>query len=219
VTGDREYFNIDDTIPIYYYKDLIAYQLPFEFDSSNLTYHVKADSISEKHILTETRYNYFVYRNGSQTGMWYFSIDQLDSHKSLSVDSILKIKSKPENLQSIIFNSSDSLLNKMDIDNGFIEKFVPRSKTDESYCDTFLLYYSRSMRSIPFSLSPFLDSLTNTKLYKLKLVYNEMYSQQYSVTMPRRDIVYEIEPINSTTPHKIKGLFKRFIIDEMKLLN
>jgi hypothetical protein len=216
VQGDRQYFDFVSTIPIYYYQDLIVYQLPYTYDSTKVTYHIKADTISDEHVLTETRYNYFVYRQGSSIGIWYRSMEQLDSAKQLSIDSILKRVGPPTNLQSIIYSPNDSLVERTTLDNGntVIEKYIPKTKPDESYNDTTLLYYSKALKSIKFSLSPFFDSLTNTKLYKLRLAFNESYSPKYSITMPQRDIVYEIVKVDLANPIKLKSLFERFKQDE-----
>jgi hypothetical protein len=220
VQGDRQYFDFGDTTPIYYYQDLIIYQLPYTFDSSLVTYHVKADTISDKHILTETRYNYFVYRQGSRNGMWYKSLEQLDSTKQLFTDSILKRVGTPANLLSIFNSSNTSLIDRTTLDKGniVIDKYIPKTKPDESYNDTTLLYYSKILKPIKFSLSPFLDSLNNSKLYKLRLAYNETYSQKYSITMPQRDIVYEIVKLELTNLVKLKSLIERFKQNEKRLL-
>jgi len=216
VLGDKQYFDFGDTTTIYYYQDLIVYQLPYTFDSSKTIYHVKADTISDEHILTEKRYNYFIYRQGSPKGIWYRSIDYPDSNRLLPVDSILKIKSPPPNLQSLIYSSNDTLIETVSLNDIFIEKYIPKIKPDESYNDTTVFYYSKSMSSIKYSLSPFLDSLKNAKLYRLRLAFNETYSQKYSITMPQRDLVYEIVKLEFTNVNKMKLLIQRFKQDEMQ---
>lgn len=220
VQGDRQYIDFGDTTPIYYFEDLIVYKLPYTFDSSKMTYHIKADTISKEHILTETRYNYFVYKNGNSNGIWYKSIEQLDSNKILTVDSIIKRVGTPTNLQAIIYSPNDSLLESQSLDNGniLIEKYIPKTKPDDSYNDTTLLYYSKIMKPIPFSLSSFLDSLKNKKLYKLRLAYNEAFSETYSITMPKRDIIYEIREVNVDNIDTLKILLLRFRRDEKLLL-
>jgi hypothetical protein len=152
--------------------------------------------------------------------MWYRSVEQLDSNKIIPVDSILKRKVAPINLQSIIYSPNDTLIEKVILGKGgdYIDKYVPKTKPDESYNDTTLLYYSKAMKKIQFSLSPFLDSLNDSKLYKLRLAYNESYSQKYSITMPQRDIIYEIQQIKLANAEKLKPLFRRFREDEKRLL-
>lgn len=220
VQGDRQYIDFGDTTPIYYFQDLIIYKLPYTFDSSKMTYHIKTETISQEHILTETRYNYFVYKNGNNNGIWYRSIEQLDSNKTLTVDSILKRVGTPTNLQAIIFSPNDSLLESQSLDNGdiLIEKYIPKTKLDDSYNDTTLLYYSKTMKLIQFSLSPFLDSLKNKKLYKLRLAFNEVFSETYSITMPKRDIIYEIREMNVDNIDNLKILLLRFKRDEKLLM-
>lgn len=220
VQGDRQYIDFDDSIPIYYFQDLTIYKLPYTFDSSKLTYHIKADTISQEHIMTETRYNYFVSKKGNNNGIWYRSIEQLDSNKILAVDSIIKRIGIPTNLQAIIYSPNDSLLESQSLDNGniLIEKYIPKTKPDDSYNDTTLLYYSKTMKQIQFSLSPFLDSLKNKKLYKLRLAFNEAFSETYSITMPKRDIIYEIREVNVDNIDNLKILILRFRQDEKLLL-
>jgi len=142
VQGDRQYIDFGDTTPVYYFQDLIIYKLPYTFDSSMLTYHIKADTISQEHIMTETRYNYFAYKSGNKNGIWYRSIEQLDSNKILAVDSILKRIGTPTNLQAIIYSPNDSLLESQSLDNGniLIEKYIPKTKPDDTYNDTTLLF-------------------------------------------------------------------------------
>lgn len=219
VIGDKQVVDMGNTTPIYYYHDIIIYQLPYIFDSTKHTYHVKSDSISDENILTETRYNYFVYRSGSRYGIWYRSAES-DSNKRLSVDSALSTKGTPINLQSIIYSPNDSLIEKLNMNNGtiFIEKYIPKTKPDESYNDTTLLYYSKEMKPIKFSLSPYLDSLRDAKLFKVQLTSNETYSQKYSITMPKRDLVYAIETLTTIDKNKLKTLLQRFQRDEKALL-
>ncbi|HMU46933.1 MAG TPA: hypothetical protein PKC72_11220 [Chitinophagaceae bacterium] len=220
VQGDRQYIDFCDTIPIYYIQNLIIYKLPYTFDSSKMTYHIKTDTISQEHIMTETRYHYFVYKKGNNNGIWYKSIEQLDSNKILAVDSIIKRIGTPTNLQAIIYSLNDSLLESQSLDNGsiLIEKYIPKTKLDDSYNDTTLFYYSKRLKPIQFSLSPFLDSLKNKKLYKLRLAYNEAFSETYSITMPKRDIIYEIREMNVDNIDNLKILLLRFKQDEKLLM-
>jgi len=74
------------------------------------------------------------------------------------------------------------------------------------------------MKPIQFSLSPFLDSLKNKKLYKLKLAYNEAFNNTYSITMPKRDIIYEIREVNVDNIDNLKILILRFRQDDKVLL-
>lgn len=219
VQGDRQYFDLVDTTPIYYYQDLIIYQLPYIFDSSKSTYHVQTDSTSNEHILTETRYNYFVFRQGSKKGIWYYSLERLDSTKQLTCDSMLKQVGMQTNLQSFLNDPNDSLLERTTLQNGNIvmEKYITKTKPDESYNDTTFLYYSKSMKPIDFSISPFLDSITNSKLFKLRLVFNETYSAKYGITMPKRDLVCEIQESKPLHFDKLKPLVQRFKQDEKQL--
>lgn len=220
VQGDRQYIDFGDTTLIYYFQDIVIYKLPYTFDSSKVTYHIKADTISDEHIFTETRYNYFVYKRGNDNGIWYRSIEQLDSNKTLTVDSILKRIGIPTNVQAIIYSPNDSLLESQSFDNGnlLIEKYIPKTKPDDSYNDTTLLYYSKTMKPIQFSMSPFLDSMKSKKLYKLRLAYNEAFSKIYSITMPKRDIIYEIREVNVDSIDNLKLLISRFRQDENLLL-
>jgi hypothetical protein len=177
-----------------------------------MTYHIKADTISQEHILTETRYNYFIYRKNNSKGIRYNSINELDSNKIISVDSFIKKKGNPLGLKSIIENRNDSLVKKINFesDKTFIEKYVPRAKPNESYCDTITFYYSKLMRPIQFSFSSYLDSLKDAKLYKVCLSSNKMFSKQYSMMMPARDIIYEIREVKAADPDRLKILIEHY---------
>ena len=210
-------FNLNDTMPISYYQDLILYQLPYEFDSSISTYHVKADTVEEKHFLT-TRYNYLVYREGNKYGIWYETIHGKE-FKKVSVDSLLSLKGKPVDFQYIVSRPNDTLIGKTILNNGniFIEKYIHKTKPDESFSDTTLLYYSRGLRDIIFSFSPMLDKMKESKLFKLRLVYNEAYSPKYSIIKPKREISFEVQQIKVSNSEQLIDFFNRFVKDEKAL--
>lgn len=215
VQGDNQLFYFRDTIPIFYYQDLILYKLPYTFDSSKMIYHTKTDTIEQQNILTETRYNYFVYRHGKQYGIWYKEMNS-DSLIKLSVDSIIDKKGTPTILQSILANPNDTLVARIreSIGNIFIEKYASKSKPDESYNDTTLLYYSKNMKYIKFSFSPILDSIKKLKLFKVKLIYNKAYSSKYSITMPQRELTYEFQKKQIENNQQVIAFFQRFKRDE-----
>ncbi|MEO7308768.1 MAG: hypothetical protein ABIX01_00105 [Chitinophagaceae bacterium] len=152
----------------------------------------------------------FIFKKGSKNGCLLGSILDASAGRQLPVDSILAANAFAD--VKFVVNPTDSLVET--IDNGhsgqFIEKFVPRADAPKDYFDSVFHYYSKSYTSLDYTFSPILDSIKGMKLYRIRLMYNEKYSEKYKITLPKREYLFNIEPLDITqSDDKIKRLFEQ----------
>lgn len=220
VSGNGQVDNMLDTTTIYYYQDLILYQLPYRFSISKITSGINTDSIEQVDLISTKKYNFLVVKQGNKNGLWYKTMTSSEM-KKVAVDSVLSGRGFPESFLAMLANADDTLIETVREakDDMLIEKYIPKTKPDDPCCyDTTLVYYSKSLKDIPFSFSPKHDSLKNSKLFKFRLAYNEAYSSQYLMTMPKREIRYEILETKVVNEKAITDLFRRFRQDEKSVL-
>lgn len=203
---DHEFVHVDDSFKISYFNDLILYQIPYGFDSS--IFIKKHDTMEEKIVKEEVRYRFFVYKAGRPTGYRFNSIEARDP-QLFSVDSFLNAKAFASALFYDKLNDSlvkTEIIEKTDI---LIERYIPRIRYDDTYSDSSYLYFSRNMKNIPFTLSPFLDSTRKEKLLRVVLVYNPVAKGKYEFDVPRRQLDFEIKESFLTNPKEMIDLFER----------
>ena len=210
---DGELNNVRDSTPIYYYNNLILYQLQYFFDSTYNVYNDTSKSFDMKFAMTERRYKYFIYKKGDQYGILYNSLSG-NIYKKTLTDSVLSHKKGPDNIHSIISDSNYNLTHKyIGPDKTFYyESYAYKNKKNSLEVDSINFYYSSSLINFSLSLSPTLDSIFHSKLTKFKIIYNEGYNSVYSVKMPYREYYCEIEKLD-TIPKEINLLFTKYEID------
>lgn len=216
VSADGQLDNMQDTTTIYYYQDLILYQLPYHLGRTIFTSLADSDTTEQENTQTTTRHNFLVYKQGNKNGLWYETMNG-DEKKKVPVDSTLLARGLPVDLRAILSNPEDTLIETVkDAKEGIvIEKYISKTRPNDPCCyDTTLLYYSKDLKQIAFSFSPTLDSIKNLKLFKFRAAFNEAYSPQYLITMPKREIRYEIQQIKVVDAKTIKDLFQRYRQDE-----
>lgn len=193
-----EIVNIHDSILILYYKDYALFKFPYVYFVGN------TNTIFRK----EVRYTYFIYRLGSAHGFYYDSLNA-SPYKTSLVDSLLGAKAFTK---VKFYDPENDLLIETDEDDGrnFVtEKYIPRNKSDDSYCDTTYLYYTNEMSTIDYSFSKPLDSAKGMKLYKVKLIYNATTAGNYAIEIPRREFVFELKHSTVANPDEMIGLMER----------
>ncbi len=193
--GKITFFNLTDTIYIFYYKDFIVYKLKPQRSLEN----------NEKIKGTES---YFCYEKDNKYGLFFKnSYNKHDSIK-LPVDSLLT----KEAFKSANFEVNNNLYlheaveenNKKEL----LEKYYFKIKNENLY-DSIYYYYSSSFKNIEYSLSKTLDSAKHLKLYKARLMYNQKFSTQHNLMMPKREYSFEIKEVPFSNDSIIKQFFSR----------
>ena len=207
---DGQVSYVGDSTPIYFYKNYILYQLPYIFDTASYEYHVSSDTYDTTFSKTQIKYKYLIYEKDSLFGILYNSSNGIEFKKIL-IDSIVANKKAPSNIHSIMLNSKFILAKKFTGENKSenYESYVLKVKENALDYDSVNFYYSKDLSNFAFSLSPTLDSIYHSKLTKFKIIYNEDYSSEHSMKLPKREFSFEISKI-SKIPEEIGSLFIKF---------
>jgi hypothetical protein len=170
------FFNLKDTVWIFYYDSKVLYRLS---ETRNL-------ETDKKMLDTET---WFIYREKAKYGFLFNSISDSSMGLKLLVDSFLNNRA----YASANFDfPSDSLFAKdQNKEEKFVEKYHTKVHT-ETYPDSIYYYFTNDLKNIDYTFSRKLDSLKNMKLYKVRLLYNETLSLSYKAIIPKREFLFEI---------------------------
>jgi len=189
--------NLKDTIQIYFFNNDVLYYIPYK----------KTLETEEKLISEEVKYSYFIYTKDSSSGFLFSSLTDTVSPKKLSVDSFLfhRAYAAKFDLDHKLFVSVTE--NKK---NGVrVETYVPENISNETYYDTIMFYFDKRLNDVSFSFSNNLDKLKGKKLFKIRLMYNQKFSQQYQMMIPQREMYFEIQKLQLKNPKIIIGLFNQ----------
>ncbi len=215
VSPKGKLLNMYDSLTIFYYKEMVLYQIPTVHLITN-TYLNKFGNTVKNTTKEEPAFEYFVYKQGDDSGFSGLLYDTLtvSAFKKRRLDSFLV----NEALRNpVAFNNLDEVLIEHKLSKGYyslIEKSAPKKKIDETYEDTSYFYFSDRLKDIDFSFSPKMDSLKNSKLVKIRFLYNATYSKKYKIRLPRREMFFEIRQVPVINRKEIIDL-----IEECKKLN
>jgi hypothetical protein len=196
--GESKVFNLPDTIPIFYFDDYVLYNIPYRITFEN------SDSL----ISEGKKFSYFMFRKKDKYGFLFDSLKLNSRTNKVNVDSFLFQRCYLTNFDS----GYDSLIeNKSDKkDHTALKKYIPKKYYGESYYDSSYYYYSEEFNDIDYILSKQLDKRDGMKLYRVRLLYNEKVSIKYNFTLPKRELLYEIEKYAISDYEEILDFFKQF---------
>jgi hypothetical protein len=188
------FFNLRDTIWIFYYGNYVLYRLS---GTRNLETDKKIPG-------TET---WFIFPKKNTHGFLFNSIDNNNAGVKLKVDSFLINRAYASANFDI---PSDSLFAKaQNNEEKFVEKYYTKEHA-ENYPDSIYYYFTNELKNIDYTFSPKLDSLKNMKLYKVRLLYNETFSLSYKAIIPKREFLFEIREDVIANPKEVINLFEKF---------
>ncbi len=171
---------LKDTLLVFYYKDYVLYQIPEVQMSYNETGIVSQQKV----------YSYFAYKKKEQYGYAFYNLNDSSTLTRVWTDSFLNKRT---------FKTSFSAENRFRVDSScdpvtkvIFEKFVP-TKMGEYVFDSVYFYYSPAMRGYDFSLSKKQDSLKKDKLFQVRLLYNQYFSDSNNIMMPKREFQFKFE--------------------------
>ncbi len=171
---------LGDTIPIAYYKNYIVYSMPYTY--GNIVDGVMTNG--------EKRYTHFVFRQGEKTGVYFNNRSGTMKSSLVGVDTFLLAHGYATDFKT----DSLKLVESMRLDKGdsVLEKYIIPNKHNEFEFDSLYCYFSKSMKNIDYSLSKSLDSIRATKLYKVRLMYDDLISPTQHIHVPKREFVFKI---------------------------
>lgn len=187
--------NILDSAAIYSYEKFIVYEQPALYTS-----------LYNNNLVKDTIYNeYFIFDKTDTIGYWFDSLEAKKESKIVKLDSFFFYHTFLIDMKLFHINNEIKLTSDNGNDSIFIEKYIPKAKLDESYADTSIYYFSKELKNIEYSFSRVLDSIKESKVCKVRLIYNEIKNSKFLFTIPRREIWFE---------------FRRGVIqDEASLIN
>lgn len=199
VTRDGELIANNDFFDVYYRGDLVMYKLNYRFDSS----------VNDVPVAMEMRSHFFVYRMGAPIGYKYDPHRHQYNNQQFSVDSLLKTNAL-QNFQwhqvplvaRSVFSGVDSAVLK--------EVYVGPDNYNKAYNDSVSFYFSEKFKSFDFSFSRILDSLRDQKLFKIRILYPEVYSEEHKITFPRRETYFEMKEAKIDNKQQITRYFDSF---------
>jgi hypothetical protein len=213
---DSQLYNFSDSFLIYYHEDHILYARPLTYTEAKVFTDKNDSLIREELVKTEIRWQYFVYTKGNLSGLRYDSLT-VKNGIEFPVDSFL---AKTIFFKEKMFfdKNNDSLVQKIiEQDNTVIEKYISKTKPDETYCDTTFLYFKNGFKGIDFHLSKYLDSLKNLRLFKARLFYNpKNLKSNNPVERQSKELVFEIKENPVFRHNEIMSYFERYKKDFYK---
>jgi hypothetical protein len=194
VFGDSAEIIIDSTC-ILYAGDYMLYELPYR----------KREEVDNVLVLDTMLYNYFVHKKGAEYGFLLQTLND-SSGKKLSADSMLKNRVKKnfdipylfkvENKAKSYSRENDSLLYKVLV-------------LDDLYFDSAYLYFNKKLQLQPYSLSEAVDSLYDSKLYKIEILLKKYTSANAAYLNNFRHLSLEFSVLPVTNEAKLAQFFER----------
>lgn len=191
-------YNFKDTIFIFYYSDYILYRLSptVKFETG------------EKINGTEP---YFIYNKKGNSGFLFSSLKDSSQGIKFPVDSFLAnrgMRSKdfdvpPDSLWFLAEVVKDK-------EKSVIEKYAVVKPGNETSIDSIYYYYAKNKNDIKYTFSKKLDSIKMMKLFKIRMLYNSKFSTANKITLPKREIFFEIRDEIVSNPEEIISFIDKF---------
>lgn len=180
---------------LFFYNDITLYEKEGIF--------IHADDTQEK------VYTYWMYRQNQKKGVRYKRSYRDTIGSTFDVDSFL-VKNAFKNFP-FYSKENDSLVFKgTDNKRMLVEKYIPKTKPDDSYPDTVVFKFSKGFEDIPFSLSSELDERTKGKLVEVTNTYNAVPNSKSKAQSKSRSMLFRLERISTEQQEDKMKYFERF---------
>ena len=91
-----------------------------------------------------------------------------------------------------------------------IVTYLTKKKINISFPDTSIYYFSKKNNNGGLSLNSYMDSLFNSKLYKVRFVFNTSYQEGVLESIPSREFSVEKKEIKLQNENKVINFIERF---------
>lgn len=189
-------FKENGSSKLYFSEDIVLYEKEGIF--------IHKDDKQEK------VYTYWIYRQNHKKGIRYKGAFKDTIGTTFDVDSFLfknAFKTFPfyskENDSAV---SKEKSISK----NEFIEKYIPKSRPDDSYPDTMVFRYNKSYNDIPFSFSPEIEEGKKSKVTEIWGIYNPVKNSKYKAERDVRKMLFQIERISVENQQEKMLYFEKF---------
>ena len=212
-TGKME--AMEDTLQIYSIGDYQIYAAPMYEQSRDTLIDKEGNIIYEASWMTSViGHSYYIFKVKDSIGLKYNSINA-DTASRFPVDSFVynsTLRStKFHQMENYHLNKSRRMSSWYDVkDDGLIEEYVVKTKSNECYSDSITHYFSKRLTSFPFSLSKELDSAKSMKLCKVRMIVNPGSKINGANAVPGMEVVIGIFESPVLNAKEIEGLVARF---------
>lgn len=209
VRSELPFLKENDELKIYYYKDFIVYAIQL-IHSNFLEKEINGVKVQTALPVFKT-YRYFIHRVNDSFGYRFENLTD-DIGQRLSVDSLLSKKSSvtfyKKGLYEKLKDEYTLLSERNESKYATIEKHI--RKLESGLTDSIILVYKNNIdRSIPFTLSKPLDSLSNSKLQKVIIKNYPKRKLPESVENKHMIMSYEIEELVGVNENEMIGFIQR----------
>lgn len=188
-------FKLDGSSRLYFYQDIFLYEKESTF--------IHADNSQEK------VYTYWMYKQDHLKGIRYKGSFKDTTGVKFDVDSFL-VKNAFKTFPFYSKENDVRIAKKEDHKGGYVEKYVPKNKPDDSYPDTMIFRYSKQYQDIPFSFSREMEAGRNGKLVEITGIYNPIINSKYRAQQQGRKILFRIKRITVADEQEKMLYFERF---------
>lgn len=178
------------------YKDVIIYELPYR-ETFQINGILQKDTI---------KYSFFLFHLNDKTGIYFDSLNTNNISKK-NVDSLLKTSAlKSLNLDtvfSIISDSKNEIINK--------NTFVKKAKINDPGYDSVYFYFNKALLNLNFSFSQKLDSIHNSKLFKVDFIMKKSNNINDDYKNKFRVVSYEVTKCETDNKKNIEIIYQKYI--------
>lgn len=200
---------IDEMESVYFYDDMIMYQLPvYSFHTSGTIENGILQTPSDSGLIAS--YTYVLFKeNQDSTGFLYATLNG-PIRDTVSVNSFMANGFR--NFGDIFKKTSKYhvLIGSKKNRDSMMEIYAPRVKPNNTFSDTTYLFYREDYNDVKYSLVSDLDSTKKMKLFKVIALFNADPHSNDPVSQQAKKMRLEIRKKVIENPEAIKSLFKRF---------
>jgi hypothetical protein len=163
----------------------------------------------------EDYYAYLVFEKDSLTGIEYQS-KWPDSTSKRAVDASTTIRRANDTMVLGILGRQRHLVTSVqDPHTGVLTEIYTRLWDQPRDVDTCRLYYSKRLEGLPFfeSLSSYLDSTHNARLFEVRVTIDSGFSQQLKRMVGKGEMLWKLEENAFFNRDSIYGYFTRYVRD------
>jgi hypothetical protein len=199
VKRDGTVESIQFNFQAYYFEDMTFFIFHNMFDST----------INGEVVEHGFREEYFIFRNNDPFGYIYNPTRPKNNRKT-SVDSLLKQRTFSSfNWEMILAFKPIGMIN--DLKKGTVQEIYaennPKGLMDN---DSAYFYYNKNLLSTPYSLSEKLDSIKQSKLVEVRLIFNPRHSTELNAFIPRRETYFRLSGIDSSKIEVARRYFEQY---------
>ncbi len=213
---DSSIIYTSDTLILSYYNDNIVLQFTTVNQHTYTEFDKDGNTLKDSLVSWETVSSYFIYKKGDSHGLKYSAITSKGI--KIQVDSFLRktlIMNFEQSFSDIVKEDSIVQVINASKNTELVEKYIPKTKIDQTYNDSTIVYYS-DFPNIDFSFSKFLDSTRKKKVTKVVLKYNYNPAAYGYFARAEKTMTVRMKDLGNTIPNSYLEMIKKFDSDSNK---